>query len=79
MGLRQPSDASVLEELSPEEVREKLANLDVQVYHEIRSYRNPPDMLVQVIACAALLLGETETDWNSLKKFLLHCRDRLIK
>merc|ERR1712129_353676 len=47
-----------LPEMDEEMVREKLQSLEPSVYHEIRSFKDPPIAVVQVIACAALLLGE---------------------
>merc|ERR1740123_881169 len=59
--------------------RKVLDTLDKTVYHEIRTMHTPPQSLYHVLACAALILGETDVSWPNLQKFFLHCKKMLLE
>lgn len=54
---------------------EVLQNVDRSVYEELRRMYQPPEVLYNILACAALILGETDVEWKSLQKFLLRARN----
>jgi len=60
------------------EMCDEFKKLDQEVYSEIRKYINPPELLLHCLVCMALLLGESETDWEHIQIFLLHCKPKLI-
>jgi len=52
--------------------------LESAVYNEIRTYKSPPEDLITVVACAAIICGHPEMEWTKLQKWLQNSKKELI-
>ena len=66
---------SIEEELSGitpilEEAKKAVGSIDKQSLNEMRSLSSPPPALIDVLSGVLMLLGNQDTSWNSMRKFL---------
>jgi len=60
------------------EVCEKFKKIDPEVGLEIRTYGSPPELLYHCFVCMALLLGESDTEWENIRRFLFKSNSKLL-
>jgi len=56
--------------------KETLSHLDERAYAFLKSMRKPPVVFHHIIAGVKLMLGESDTDWDDCRRFLLDADSR---
>jgi len=56
-----------------------LEQIEHKVFVELRSMKAPPDTVTNIIAIAAMILGETDIEWKSLQKYLVKSKDPFLE
>jgi len=56
-----------------------LEQMEHKVFVELRSMKAPPDTVINIIAIAAMILGETDIEWKSLQKYLVKSKDPFLE
>jgi dynein heavy chain 2, cytosolic len=53
-----------------EAARAAVGNLKSENLNEIKAFRVPPDAVHDVLGAVLVMMGEEDTTWNNMKKFL---------